>query len=255
MIGRRAEAERFEARGREQQREHRAGDDDHRAAQREPHAPPIPDPADDVDELCPMVHVAALPNANRLHPASAPGARLKRRERIRNPRPPNRRSRILQDLATKTSLSARGDSKSLSPWPAAAGRPAADTTTSLAPLRLLARHLLRRRPAAAADCVAWPVTAATSSRGSIGGQVRLGRVEVDRDRFGAPPSARRSAGPRRRPARSARAVLPCPRPAPACDMRSPDGVTTMRSDRSARPLARAVRSRTWPTVNHEVDGS
>ena len=55
-----AEAEGFEARRREQQGEHRAGDDDDRAAQGEPHAPAIAYAADDVDELRAMVHVREL---------------------------------------------------------------------------------------------------------------------------------------------------------------------------------------------------
>ena len=70
-------------------------------------------------------------------------------------------------------------------------------------------------------------------------QVRLGRVEVDGDRFGPPGRRARRAGLRRRPARSARAALRCPRRRRLRVMRSPDGVTTMRST-VARPLARAV---------------
>jgi hypothetical protein len=56
-----AEPEGLEPGGGEQQRQHRAGDDDHGAAQRELHAPPVPDASDDVDELEVMVHVGALP--------------------------------------------------------------------------------------------------------------------------------------------------------------------------------------------------
>ena len=56
-----AEAERLEARGREQQREHGAGQDDDCAPQGEPEAPAIAHPTDDVDELRAMVHVAVLP--------------------------------------------------------------------------------------------------------------------------------------------------------------------------------------------------
>ena len=54
----RAEAKRFETGRRQQQREHRAGDDDNRAAQRDALPPPISDAPNDLDELGPvMVHV------------------------------------------------------------------------------------------------------------------------------------------------------------------------------------------------------
>ena len=57
----------LEARGRQQQRRGDAGDDDDRAAQRQPQAPAVPDAPDDVDELRAMVHVG-LPNPAKAEP-------------------------------------------------------------------------------------------------------------------------------------------------------------------------------------------
>src|SRR6185295_1024583 len=110
--GGRAEPERLEAGRRQQQRQHRAGHHDDRSSQGEPHAPAIPDAADDVDELGAIVHGAALPGLGTGLKGLSPYEKI-----------------------TGTFRYATGDSRSRFPRPAAARRPPGDTTTGLAAVR------------------------------------------------------------------------------------------------------------------------
>ena len=193
-----AEPERLEPRGREQQREHRAGDDDDRAPQREPHAPAVPYPADDVDELGAMVHVAApsiLYAFEQITPVRARQTYAARQTQSGHC--------LLQEfLFARQAVRNHG----FGGQQQQAGQQQIPPQ-ALALLGLLARHLLRPAPAEPPPAVAWPVTAATSSAGSSG--VRSDSAGSRLTAIASRPAGRspRPRGLRRRPARSARAAL------------------------------------------------